>query len=47
MILFQGMYPESHGIVNHVMFDETIGELFNIDNAKNDARWWKAEPVRR
>ena len=45
--LFQGLYPESHGIVDNNMFDFSISsKKFKISSdIKNDPRWWGGEPV--
>ena len=44
---FQGLYPESHGIVDNNMFDFNISsKKFKISSdIKNDPRWWGGEPV--
>ncbi len=39
-----GLYPESHGIVDNEMFDESTGEKFSMKNT--DSKWWnEAEPI--
>lgn len=45
-IKFQGLYPESHGIVDNNMYDEKINDTFHIyTNAKSNPAWWGGEPV--
>ena len=34
-----GLYPESHGIISHVMFDPKLNRVFN-SKTRSDAEWW-------
>ena len=46
LILFQGLYPESHGIIDNNMYDMNIGKRFYLgSNTSSDPRWWGGEPV--
>eukprot|EP00794_Sanderia_malayensis_P018640 gene18640-20521_t len=39
-----GLYPESHGIIDNQMLDQTTWEKFNIKTT--DSKWWnEAEPI--
>jgi predicted AlkP superfamily pyrophosphatase or phosphodiesterase len=29
-MIFQGLYPESHGIIDNNMYDDSIGSLFGM-----------------
>ncbi len=43
---FQGLYPESHGIVDNFMYDTTIKEIFTLSGAESkNKKWWFGEPV--
>jgi len=43
----QGLYPESHGIVDNEFYDPEFGEMFNYGGRNDsDNRWWLGEPVR-
>ena len=43
---WQGLYPESHGIVDDEMYDPHFGEYFSIKtDSFYDAYWWSGEPV--
>ena len=47
LLTFQGLYPESHGIVNNHFYDKDLKEYFRIGSAdQNDPKWWLGEPVR-
>ena len=42
----QGLYPESHGIVDNYFFDRKLHESFSLGGAsQNDPKWWLGEPV--
>ena len=42
----QGLYPESHGIVNNAFYDTKLREQFYIGSRnQNDPKWWRGEPV--
>ena len=42
----QGLYPESHGIVDNKFFDKKLNETFYISSPDvNDEKWWLGEPV--
>lgn len=42
----QGLYPESHGVIDNNMYDESIGAWFGMSKPNaSDPRWWKGEPV--
>lgn len=34
-----GLYPESHGIISHIMFDPKLNRVFN-SKTRSDAEWW-------
>ena len=34
-----GLYPESHGIISHTMFDPKLNRVFN-SKTRADAEWW-------
>ena len=43
----QGLYPESHGIVDNKMYDVTLNASFSLKAAeKFNAKWYLGEPVR-
>jgi len=45
-MIFQGLYPESHGIIDNNMYDYSIGSLFGMGKKNaSDPRWWGGEPV--
>ena len=44
MDVFQGKYPEVHGIVDNNMYDQNFRKFFCI-SCDNDPEWWEAEPV--
>ena len=45
-ICFQGLHPESHGIVENNMFDLKINRTFKLGSPNAfDTRWWGGEPV--
>jgi hypothetical protein len=45
-LLLQGLYPESHGIVDNNMYDTDIKEKFSLSSPNaSDPRWWGGEPV--
>jgi predicted AlkP superfamily pyrophosphatase or phosphodiesterase len=39
-----GYYPETHGIINNVMFDPLTKETFDGDNKAPDV-WWNSSPA--
>ena len=39
----QGLYPESHGIVDNYFYDKVLVDSFYLGN--NDPKWWLGEPV--
>lgn len=42
----QGLYPESHGIIDNNMYDHEIGKRFYLGSETSaDPRWWGGEPV--
>ncbi len=43
---FQGLYPESHGIVNTIMYDPVMKKTFSTsgEESKNN-KWWLGQPV--
>ena len=44
--IFQGLYPESHGIVDNNMYDPVINKTFTLPGAvKMMPEWWGGEPV--
>ena len=47
LFLFQGLYPEAHGIVGNSMYDPTFNESFSLSSSnKYHPYWWQGEPVR-
>ena len=48
---YQGLHPESHGIVNNKFYDSGFEANFTIKDTKKgpatqrESRWWLAEPV--
>ncbi|XP_076096525.1 uncharacterized protein LOC143067274 isoform X4 [Mytilus galloprovincialis] len=41
-----GLYPESHGVIDNNMYDESIGAWFGMSKPNaSDPRWWKGEPI--
>lgn len=46
LFVMQGLYPETHGIVDNKMFDPAINETFDIfSETRFNSDWWKGEPV--
>jgi ectonucleotide pyrophosphatase/phosphodiesterase family protein 1/3 len=46
VLLPQGLYPESHGIVDNKMYDVTRNASFSLKVAeKFNAKWYQGEPV--
>jgi len=44
----QGLYPESHGIIDNLFYDLKFRERFQyIGRNHSDNRWWSGEPVVR
>ena len=42
----QGLYPESHGIIDNTMVDLEMKQVFTLaGKEKMDPRWWHGEPV--
>ncbi len=45
-VTFQGLYPESHGIVENNMYDIEIDKGFYLGAAETrNPAWWSGEPV--
>jgi len=43
----QGLYPESHGIVDNNMYDININESFSLNSSSvSNSHWYGGEPVR-
>lgn len=43
---FQGLYPESHGIVGNSMYDPVFDATFTLrSREKLNHRWWGGQPV--
>eukprot|EP00058_Branchiostoma_floridae_P024120 XP_002609610.1 hypothetical protein BRAFLDRAFT_125026 [Branchiostoma floridae] len=41
-----GLYPESHGIIDNLMYDEVFRATFRISSSEaRNARWWGGEPL--
>ncbi|VDK87545.1 unnamed protein product [Litomosoides sigmodontis] len=40
-----GLYPESHGIVDNVIYDKELGTGFNDIRKSNDARYFNGVPI--
>ena len=46
VLLLQGLYPESHGIIANIFLDPEFGEMFFYGGRNlSDNRWWLGEPV--
>lgn len=46
MSTFQGLYPESHGIVGNSMYDPVFDATFTLrGQEKLNHRWWGGQPV--
>lgn len=44
--LLQGLYPESHGIVDNKMYDVSLNAFFSLKTAeKFNSKWYQGEPV--
>lgn len=45
--LFQGLYPESHGIIDNTMYDPTFNATFTLKDRTQslNPRWWGGEPL--
>jgi hypothetical protein len=44
--IIQGLYPESHGIVNNNFYDTELKEKFFVRSPNaTDSKWWEGEPV--
>lgn len=42
----QGLYPESHGIIDNNMYDMKLGKSFYLSSTqKDDPGWWDKEAV--
>lgn len=45
-VLLQGLYPESHGIIDNVFYDPNFKSLFTIGSAGSyNGSWWGGEPI--
>ena len=43
---FQGLYPESHGVIDNSMFDIEMEKSFSLGSSeKFNADWYGGEPV--
>jgi len=47
IVLLQGLYPESHGIIANIFYSPELGEMFLYGGRNlSDNRWWRSgEPV--
>ena len=43
LVSLQGLYPDSHGIVDNNFYDKVLVEQYKISD--NDPKWWLGEPV--
>ncbi len=44
--LVQGLYAESHGLVDNNMYDPVFDASFSLSNSeKNNPRWYQGQPV--
>lgn len=44
--LLQGLYPESHGIVDNKMYDASLNAFFSLKTEeKFNSKWYQGEPV--
>lgn len=43
----QGLYPESHGVVDNRMHDPHIKKDFNLNDSASitNPKWWGGEPI--
>lgn len=45
-LILQGLYPESHGIIDNNMYDVVLDAHFSLSGQeKFEPAWWKGEPV--
>lgn len=42
-ISYQGLYPESHGIIANKMFDPKTKRMFKMSSIESE--WWGGEPL--
>ena len=44
---FQGLYPESHGIVSNIFYDSKLKDTFLYYDVSSfsQSKWWGGEPV--
>lgn len=46
LLLLQGLYPESHGIVDNKMYDVSLKAFFSLKTEeKFNSKWYQGEPV--
>lgn len=46
LLLLQGLYPESHGIVDNKMYDVSLKAFFSLKTKeKFNSKWYQGEPV--
>ena len=44
--VFQGLYPDVHGITDNYMYDQSFGEIFTLAGKEaREGKWWNGEPV--
>ncbi|ESO05851.1 hypothetical protein HELRODRAFT_159928 [Helobdella robusta] len=44
--IITGLYPESHGIIDNIMYDSQLNKTFNLGSPNQfDTRWWIGEPL--
>lgn len=46
LLVSQGLYPESHGIIDNNMYDVNLNQHFSLSGTeKFEPSWWKGQPV--
>lgn len=46
IFILQGLYPESHGIIDNNMYDVDLNAHFSLSGEeKFKPAWWKGQPV--
>lgn len=46
ILILQGLYPESHGIIDNNMYDVDLNAHFSLSGEeKFKPAWWKGQPV--
>lgn len=46
VFILQGLYPESHGIIDNNIYDIDLNKHFSLSGTeKFQPEWWKGQPV--